>query len=817
MRQVKQVFAKIKKTISSINFKSKKTLVFIGLFLVALASSAILISYSYYTNPGTNNLVIGGYAFISDADITLKIYHEDRDAEGNGTGTYSRAYFIPREYYKYVENMSYCTTGLTIESFENYEFDISATQKGFCKVYFEAIDGYIPDATFRLFVEQNMGAGDYEEAGQLPVNDYVYVVNQERTTCSDPNAVVEIVNRKIEVSTSTNLDCEIYADIKALTGGGKINYLNEAVIAMEDGFIKSSSQSGGGSYRVVDQNGIRYEGKDPDNYVEYNGEEWRIIGTFDGEDIGLDEGEQYTKIIKNTPIGNMYWNYADENDWVNSTLYQYLNGTYYSSLSKTAKNMIAKYNNAYSTWYLLGPTYSDIGNYYTPDMYLLERQTGSPGYRNGVAGAADSSVDAAIGLMYPSDYGYAAYGASCNNESTETLLNYSGACAAVDWLKFYGEEEGYNSEWLLSPISNHDKNAIVVYCGDGSITYNYIGNFTHAIRPTLYLSENVIIESGDGSKGNAYKLKLQTEEKVNYLSDTVVALANGQDRQSSQANGGVYRVINPEVSIDDSIVGTAGIRYQGKDPDNYVQFNGDELWRMIGAFDGDEIGLDSGEKYIKLINPELVSIGYWYNDLGGQNDWVNSDLNKFLNGDYFQSLNENTRNMIAPSVTYYLGAVTSGDIANYTSSDYFVAERGNIGTAATPTILQHQNSIGLMYLSDYGYAMYAENEQNGCNTGESLSEYKNCDEWNWLFKADNLNIDRFIYTITGASDDDITVFTIEEHGYILNWFSYDVFYHEWGSLSSPPESYPVLYLKSDVFITGGDGSQANPYTLDIAD
>ena len=214
------ILAWIKKTIKSINWKSKKTLLFIGLFIVAFATGGLLLSYSYYTAPGDQNLVISGYVFLADADITLKIYHEDRDTNGNGIGTYSRAYYIPQANYTYLESESYCTDGLTIESFENYEFNISATKKGFCKVYFEAIDGYIPDATFRLYVEQTMGEGDYEQTGQLPVNDYVYVVNDTKTSCTDPDAVVEIVNRQIEITTSMDLNCDIYVDIEALTGGG---------------------------------------------------------------------------------------------------------------------------------------------------------------------------------------------------------------------------------------------------------------------------------------------------------------------------------------------------------------------------------------------------------------------------------------------------------------------------------------------------------------------------------------------------------------------------------------------------------------------
>ena len=287
------------------------------------------------------------------------------------------------------------------------------------------------------------------------------------------------------------------------TGCKPLKTLSDTVLALESSKDYKSSQDNS-IYRVVDQNGIRYEGKDPDNYVEYNGELWRIIGTFNGSDMNLDPNKEYTKIVRSTPLETyMAWDTGGENDWVNSTLNAYLNGEYLSSLSTTAQGMIATYNSEYSLWHLRGIEKETSYTLYASGWYEIERNTGTSGYRGGVAGAADAAKEAAIGLMYPSDYGYAAYGTACNNESTETLFNYEGSCEAVDWLLYDGWE------WLISPLADYSDSAFSVYGFDGGYVSDAgysVGDIYLSVRPTLYLSSEVEIVGGNGSEETPYIL-----------------------------------------------------------------------------------------------------------------------------------------------------------------------------------------------------------------------------------------------------------------------------------------------------------------------
>ena len=53
-----------------------------------------------------------------------------------------------------------------------------------------------------------------------------------------------------------------------------------------------------GTGQVVQENGYRYEGKDPNNYIWFNNELWRIIGVFD-EASHEQSGQNLVKIIRN--------------------------------------------------------------------------------------------------------------------------------------------------------------------------------------------------------------------------------------------------------------------------------------------------------------------------------------------------------------------------------------------------------------------------------------------------------------------------------------------------------------------------------------
>ena len=221
---------------------------------------------------------------------------------------------------------------------------------------------------------------------------------------------------------------------------------------------------------------IRYYGATPNNYVSFNNELWRIIGVIDGK----------IKIIRNESIGKYAWASNDSNNWNNASLKSYLNGEYYNSIDGTYKNMISE-----ETYYLGGVTNSNITTLTVSDYYNTERDSTQ------VYSGNPASTTQYIGLMYPSDYGYAA-GSSC---LSTPLWDYVSSCKNSDYL-FSGV-----NEWLQAPFASHSSIASLLI-NTGFV--NGIGfgvTYSGAVRPTITLSSEVQITGGDGSQSNPYQIE----------------------------------------------------------------------------------------------------------------------------------------------------------------------------------------------------------------------------------------------------------------------------------------------------------------------
>ena len=270
-------------------------------------------------------------------------------------------------------------------------------------------------------------------------------------------------------------------------------------------YIISLSGSEQGTGQVVNENGYRYEGKNPNNYIWFNNELWRIIGVFDSDSHGQ-SGENLVKIIRNESIGGLAWHKSYDNDWTASSLMNLLNGAYLNSENGTGGEYCYGYstttpsncdytetgiNDTYRsmienvTWYLGGYTSTSA----TTEAFY--------GYERGdtVYSGRPTSTEGYIGLMYPSDYGYSVLASSCAR--TTNLESYNNStCAGQSWL--YGQ--GY--EWTISPDSSYSANVFSLdYHG---YLYNYNVNNGWAARPVLYLDSSVYVIDGNGSISDPY-------------------------------------------------------------------------------------------------------------------------------------------------------------------------------------------------------------------------------------------------------------------------------------------------------------------------
>ena len=295
----------------------------------------------------------------------------------------------------------------------------------------------------------------------------------------------------IEDITSDNITCDI--DFTTISQTNLNNY------------IISLSGSEQGTGQVVNENGYRYEGKDPNNYIWFNNELWRIIGVFDSASHGQ-SGQNLVKIIRNESIGGLAWHKSNTNDWTAASLMNLLNGEYLNSENGTG----GEYCYGYSTTTPGNCNYTESGinDIYRPMIenvtwYLGGHSTYNAtaeafyGYERGttVYSGRPTTATGYIGLMYPSDYGYSVLSSSCAR--TTNLGSYNNAtCAGQSWM--YGQ--GY--EWTITPSSSSSLGVFSVSSG-GYLNNNYAYN-GYAARPVLYLDSSVYVIDGTGTQSDPY-------------------------------------------------------------------------------------------------------------------------------------------------------------------------------------------------------------------------------------------------------------------------------------------------------------------------
>ena len=347
----------------------------------------------------------------------------------------------------------------------------------------------------------------------------------------------------------------------------------------------------------------RYAGKNPDNYISFNGELWRIIGVMpnmtyctgtykDANECSTTETGGLVKIIRNSTLGDIIWDYKQtgvgsststngSNDWSDSQLqlmfngttylktgydkngnqlhtsysiasnvvsgngYNYYNATYsyldgngttvyvpsraatsgYTATSGTVPKKIGSdYINKIATvkWDLYGTgTYDTAAEGSPAAFYNKERNINSTGavYETGLVENRPAYWYGKVGLMYPSDYGYATNGGDTYNRATCLGYQMSGwssgsyqtDCAGNSWLWYTGIEGTAGStgtaQWTLSPSSSFAR--IVFYVNSGGFVgggYAYVTSI--AVRPVLYLRADTIYGGeGEGTYNSPYTIE----------------------------------------------------------------------------------------------------------------------------------------------------------------------------------------------------------------------------------------------------------------------------------------------------------------------
>ena len=262
--------------------------------------------------------------------------------------------------------------------------------------------------------------------------------------------------------------------------------------------------SGDGLYvDGYEDNVYTYRGSNPNNYVTFNGESWRIVSA--------NTSDNTIKIIRSSMLEDREYDtssngrynssqYCNHSSWgcniygstsslynssgsaistlarqVNGTKYQlpskesemstYLNGTYYNSLNATARSMII--NGEYKAAPVSSTSVSNIST--------------QIGY------ASEAIWKGKVGLLDATEYMRATTGSSVSSDN---------------WLNI---NDDY---WTMSPISigySNASNVVWIVSSSGDF-YHYSAFGSFGVRPVVTLSSNIQITGGTGTSSSPYTL-----------------------------------------------------------------------------------------------------------------------------------------------------------------------------------------------------------------------------------------------------------------------------------------------------------------------
>ena len=187
-----------------------------------------------------------------------------------------------------------------------------------------------------------------------------------------------------------------------------------------------------------------------------------------------------------TTINTYYWNKTtSKNTWSESNLNKVnLNTNFITNIGEEWANKIAT-----TTWKVGGNTHANIV-FKTPSV-AYQNEIVNPVTTNTTDNATEYT--AKIGLMYVSDYYYAAA------PSAWTLVGYNSdatkdyrAARSTNWMHM-----GY-TEWTIS--RNADRSNVAFFVNDrGNVSIGTVGNSFYGVRPSFSLESSTTYVSGSGS------------------------------------------------------------------------------------------------------------------------------------------------------------------------------------------------------------------------------------------------------------------------------------------------------------------------------
>ena len=357
-----------------------------------------------------------------------------------------------------------------------------------------------------IMLETDEGSQEYTSSSLSTWPTDGYKFNEERSGCENGSILSWDDTKKVVVMDGDISDkCYVYFDIYVIS-------LKDYVISQYTGtqgdndiyYHDSSLANGAGD------NSYRYAGANPNNFVCFGSDAstcpddnlYRIIGVIDDKVklikydyansnlLGTD-GDYDTYMFFKSNFSNYkgklkgvntyYWNISRLNIWSTSLLNKTnLNTNYINNIGASWANKIET-----TTWKVGGNIWENIGT-----------ATPSTAYKNEITTPAESTTyDAKIGLMYVSDYGFAASPSAW----TTNLSSYnSSSVTSINWM-YMGIYE-----WTISCDLDYSDGVFRVH-EDGHVNAG-TADENRTVRPSFNLISSISYVSGSGTESDPIRL-----------------------------------------------------------------------------------------------------------------------------------------------------------------------------------------------------------------------------------------------------------------------------------------------------------------------
>ena len=439
-------------------------------------------------------------------------------------------------------------------------------------IYFSELSNKFVDKTDLVYTLTSSDGGKSVVQTQVPDSNEAMVSNYTIEAGKTHTYTLTITflekNEKQDdnqnVSFSTKITINETKEVESPSTGGAASTIAALAATDTTNFATDDPDNNIRYIGANPNNYVYFNCSDYSNQSDSTCEKWRIIGVF--KNMTKEDGSQadLVKIIRDDRLGDIAWDYKQDgvgtstskdgsNDWTDSQLMMMLNPTDYLKSGYTIENNIVKDSKGQAIYQNMGSYYNGTSGckpWYIPSGENFRCSTidfTSIGLKNDLTrnaiesvvwnlGGTESYTSASnglashwyryergttvysgrsttwtgkVGLMYPSDYGYATAGGTTTSRVACLARElYSWSSDVI--MDCHNNDYLFNSytQWTLVSNSSTSYGVFGVrpYASVDSINLAY---GSYVVRPVVFLKSNIsITDVGIGTAESPFQLKV---------------------------------------------------------------------------------------------------------------------------------------------------------------------------------------------------------------------------------------------------------------------------------------------------------------------